>query len=133
MAKENFSLSAKDFAGTFFFMNVPVVELDTIKASDAFGPGSSPGGHTILAHAKGALRLRWRVSFLYRKQPKSVVFERFWLGYPFRCLFPLSRQELNRKIFFVFKISYRLNKKDFCPSPNNKERIKNCFFGAVRV
>lgn len=25
---------------------VPVVELDTIKASDAFGPGSSPGGHT---------------------------------------------------------------------------------------
>ena len=26
--------------------NVPVVELDTIKASDAFGPGSSPGGHT---------------------------------------------------------------------------------------
>ena len=27
-------------------MNVPVVELDTIKASDAFGPGSSPGGHT---------------------------------------------------------------------------------------
>ena len=46
MAKENFSLSAKDFAGTFFFMNVPVVELDTIKASDAFGPGSSPGGHT---------------------------------------------------------------------------------------
>lgn len=26
---------------------VPVVELDTIKASDAFGPGSSPGGHTI--------------------------------------------------------------------------------------
>ena len=47
MAKENFSLSAKDFAETFFFMNVPVVELDTIKASDAFGPGSSPGGHTI--------------------------------------------------------------------------------------
>ena len=26
--------------------HVPVVELDTIKASDAFGPGSSPGGHT---------------------------------------------------------------------------------------
>ena len=25
---------------------MPVVELDTIKASDAFGPGSSPGGHT---------------------------------------------------------------------------------------
>ena len=23
-----------------------MVELDTIKASDAFGPGSSPGGHT---------------------------------------------------------------------------------------
>ncbi len=29
------------------YRNVPVVELDTIKASDAFGPGSSPGGHTI--------------------------------------------------------------------------------------
>lgn len=27
--------------------NVPVVELDTIRASDAPGPGSSPGGHTI--------------------------------------------------------------------------------------
>ena len=26
--------------------NVPVVELDTIRASDAPGPGSSPGGHT---------------------------------------------------------------------------------------
>ena len=25
---------------------VPVVELDTIRASDAPGPGSSPGGHT---------------------------------------------------------------------------------------
>ena len=25
---------------------VPVVELDTIRASDALGPGSSPGGHT---------------------------------------------------------------------------------------
>ena len=25
---------------------VPVVELDTIKASDAFGSGSSPDGHT---------------------------------------------------------------------------------------
>ena len=24
----------------------PFMELDTIKASDAFGPGSSPGGHT---------------------------------------------------------------------------------------
>ena len=27
--------------------NVPVVELDTIRASDAPGPGSSPGGHTM--------------------------------------------------------------------------------------
>ena len=27
--------------------NVPVVELATIRASDAPGPGSSPGGHTI--------------------------------------------------------------------------------------
>ena len=26
---------------------MPVVELDTIKASDAFGSGSSPDGHTI--------------------------------------------------------------------------------------
>lgn len=28
--------------------SVPVVELDTIRASDAPGPGSSPGGHTII-------------------------------------------------------------------------------------
>ena len=27
-------------------IHVPVVELDTIKASDAFGSGSSPDGHT---------------------------------------------------------------------------------------
>ena len=27
-------------------ISVPVVELDTIKASDAFGPSSSLGGHT---------------------------------------------------------------------------------------
>lgn len=46
MAKENFSLSAKDFAGTFFFMNVPVVELDTIKASD--GNMLSTANHNIL-------------------------------------------------------------------------------------
>ena len=50
MAKENFSLSAKDFAETFFFMNVPVVELDTIKASD--GNMLSTAKHNILCHVR---------------------------------------------------------------------------------
>lgn len=38
--------------------NVPVVELDTIRASDAPGPGSSPGGHTKkdLPHGKSFFR-----------------------------------------------------------------------------
>ena len=39
---------------------MPVVELDTIKASDAFGPGSSPGGHTIKRLQKRYLALKPR-------------------------------------------------------------------------
>lgn len=36
----------KDLGNVLSEKIVPVVELDTIKASDAFGSGSSPDGHT---------------------------------------------------------------------------------------
>ena len=37
---------------------MPVVELDTIRASDAPGPGSSPGGHTICENTIEMFKIR---------------------------------------------------------------------------
>lgn len=43
--------------------NVPVVELDTIRASDAPGPGSSPGGHTKKRLAARQVFFRFAAAF----------------------------------------------------------------------
>ena len=52
--------------------NVPVVELDTIRASDAPGPGSSPGGHTIKKNEFFKIR-----SFSCQRTTKKIFLEFF--------------------------------------------------------
>ncbi len=66
------------------YRNVPVVELDTIKASDAFGPGSSPGGHTIKRLQKRylALKPRCQRGFSPLKGLEiSIQFRRYKMGF----------------------------------------------------
>ncbi len=58
--------------------DAPVVELDTIKASDAFGSGSSPDGRTIKTHAKGAYFGSAACVFFYVKTSYYGVFICFW-------------------------------------------------------
>ncbi len=65
------------------YRNVPVVELDTIKASDAFGPGSSPGGHTMIGRQKRylALKPRCQRGFRHLKGLEiHVHFRRYKIG-----------------------------------------------------
>lgn len=52
--------------------NVPVVELDTIRASDAPGPGSSPGGHTKKRLAARQVFFHVRRRFWEEKPTSSV-------------------------------------------------------------
>ena len=70
--------------------NVPVVELDTISASDADGSGSSPDGYTISAHAKGAYKTPPRVSFSI--QNKGIISPYFiWLRFTLRSFFKFPK------------------------------------------
>lgn len=60
--------------------NVPVVELDTIRASDAPGPGSSPGGHTKKRLAARQVFFHVRRRFWEEKPAGSVERETCGFG-----------------------------------------------------